>query len=346
MFDWLYRRAPSQGLALGLGLALVVGALDLLIGAALDLVVLYVAPILLIAWFAGRRAGWIATFLCAGLHTIGALRGCASPIQCIIPVGDFLAAVLIFGVLVELSARLRTTLVTECARARCDTLTGLANRLGFYELAEREMGRSRRSGEALAVVYIDCDGFKAVNDTYGHQGGDEVLSTVGKTLRETVRLSDIAARVGGDEFVLLLPVGEAALVQPLVERIAAGLDRSMQADSWPVTFSIGVVTFTVPPCSVDMLLASADALMYRIKEQGKDGVAYAVVTQHQDGDARLVVQASEGDAPVMYKAPEATPIASAQPVGPGFAPVPKGGIIQDRENKVSNVLRRRFPPLL
>ncbi len=344
MFDWVYRRSPRQGLALGLGLALVVGALDLLIGAMLDLVVLYVAPVLLIAWFAGRRSGWAATLLCAGLHTAGELRGCPSPLLCVIPVGDFLAAVLIFGVLVEITARLRITLAAECARARCDTLTGLANRLGFYELAEREMGRSRRTGEALAVVYIDCDGFKAVNDTYGHQGGDQVLCTVGNALREAVRLSDIAARVGGDEFVLLLPVADPALVQPLVGRIAAGLDGAMQADSWPVTFSIGVVTFTVPPCSVDMLLASADALMYRIKEQGKDGVAYAVVTQHQDGDARLVVQASEGDTPAAYQVP--ADVAPARAAGHGFAPVPKGGIIQDRENKVSNVLRRRLPPLL
>ncbi|GAB4214155.1 MAG: hypothetical protein OHK0022_52290 [Roseiflexaceae bacterium] len=347
MFDWLDRQNPRQGLMLGVCLALAVAAFDLLVGPGLDLAVLYTVPILLIAWFGGHKAGWMALLLATGFHAGIDLSRCASPTSCIAPLCETLLSALISGLLVKFIVRLRSTLVVECTRARCDPLTGLSNRLGFYEQAEREMRVKPSAGECLTVLYIDCDGFKAVNDTYGHQGGDQVLRMVGQALRGAVRSADIAARVGGDEFVLLLRVEQAALVQPLVGRIAAALNTAMEADSWPVTFSIGAVTFTSRPSSVDMLLASADALMYRIKEQGKDGIAYAVVSQHQEGDTVLVLQASDGDVPAMYQPPAVavgTPATAApsrkaarKPRHKSTAPARRRAAISDRIQSINIV---------
>lgn len=154
--------------------------------------------------------------------------------------------------------------------ARRDALTGVVNRRHFHELAESEMHRSQRYGHPFTVVYIDLDGFKVVNDTLGHDAGDDVLRTVARTLQGNLRTTDVAARLGGDEFAVLLPETDGDAAKACLEKVQRHLLDAMETGRWAVTFSIGAVTFPTPPQSIDEVLALADSLMYSVKHGGKN----------------------------------------------------------------------------
>ncbi|MBX0328422.1 GGDEF domain-containing protein [Oscillochloris sp. ZM17-4] len=277
MFNWLNRRSRGQGMALSLALMALIGLVDMCTSYEFDLSNLYIAPIILITWTLGHRAGWAMAISCAGLRVATDVVTRRPVSHLGVYLWSFVASGLIFTILVVLITQLHAALSAQYRQARHDPLTALCNRAGFYELAERELARSRRSGDPLTVVYLDCDGFKAVNDRYGHHMGDQVLRAVGATLNDALRPSDVAARMGGDEFVLLLSGVAPPTSQPLVERIAAALDQVMQSGGWPVSFSVGAVTYAVAPESVDGLLAPADALMYTVKHAGKNRVAHQVI---------------------------------------------------------------------
>jgi diguanylate cyclase (GGDEF)-like protein len=155
-----------------------------------------------------------------------------------------------------------------------DPLTGLANRALFAARAEQSLAAARRHKRTVAVVFIDIDHYKLINDSLGHEVGDEVLREVARRLTRSVRGADTVSRFGGDEFVVLcddLPDAPAAL--PGVERIRAGLEGPVKIGdrSVPVTFSIGVAASGGVRKAGD-LLADADAAMYRAKELGRDRV--------------------------------------------------------------------------
>jgi diguanylate cyclase (GGDEF)-like protein len=152
----------------------------------------------------------------------------------------------------------RKQLESELTRlAQTDHLTGLSNRLAFHDLATHALARARRNGEAtLAVLYMDLNGFKAINDRLGHEGGDAVLCEVADRLRRAIREVDLAARLGGDEFAVLLEgVGTEELA----------LQAAHRARGMPVSFSIGMSLHPAHGDTVDELLATADCAMYRAK---------------------------------------------------------------------------------
>jgi diguanylate cyclase (GGDEF)-like protein len=174
---------------------------------------------------------------------------------------------------------------SELAHERLhDPLTGLANRALFASRAEQALLAARRRERSIAVVFLDIDHYKLINDSLGHEVGDEVLREVAGRLTRSVRGADTVSRFGGDEFVVLcddLPDPQAAL--PAVERIRAGLAGPVDVGSRsvPVSFSIGVATSDGERSAGD-LLADADAAMYRAKELGRDRVEIfdAVLKRH------------------------------------------------------------------
>ena len=153
-----------------------------------------------------------------------------------------------------------------------DPLTGLANRVLFRDHLERALARRRRSRMGVALLFLDLDDFKAVNDSFGHAAGDRVLVEVARRLSETVRAEDVVARQGGDEFTVLLPsirgpAEAAASAERLIEALARPID--LGDESVGIGVSIGVAMAARAGPVADDLLAHADAAMYAAKAGGK-----------------------------------------------------------------------------
>ena len=153
-----------------------------------------------------------------------------------------------------------------------DQLTGLPNRALFLDRLGLALERSRRSGSPLAVLFLDFDNFKRINDSRGHAAGDRVLATLGERLSSLLRPMDTVARFGGDEFTFLFEgIGSEHEVVLIADRIcqAAGLAIELGGTETRVTVSVGVALVSDPAVSPEAIIREADAAMYRAKERGR-----------------------------------------------------------------------------
>jgi diguanylate cyclase (GGDEF)-like protein len=126
------------------------------------------------------------------------------------------------------------------------------------------------------VAFVDVDNFKVINDKFGHTTGDRVLGIIAEAMQRHLRRTDIVGRVGGDEFAILLPEVNEEAAQVVIPKMHRRLLDEIWLNNWPVTFSIGVITFLEPPASVDHVLSMADRLMYTVKDKGKNDIHYAI----------------------------------------------------------------------
>jgi diguanylate cyclase (GGDEF)-like protein/PAS domain S-box-containing protein len=173
------------------------------------------------------------------------------------------------GILLDISDRKRVE--QEIAfKAYHDPLTGLPNRALFLDRLEVALAQARRDGTTLAVLFLDLDNMKSINDTFGHATGDRVLTAVGERLARTIRAGDTVARVGGDEFLVLLSdndtVEAEAVARKILERISEPL--TVDRDELYLTTSIGVALFPGDGRDAQTLIRHADGAMYRVKEAG------------------------------------------------------------------------------
>lgn len=187
-------------------------------------------------------------------------------IQSFFVVGDLLGVVLHNFTLVEELEQ----------RARFDGLTGLLNRQSLMERVEEECIRSRRYNSPVGLVVMDLDHFKKVNDTYGHQAGDEVLRAMARVLRQEMRDTDVAGRAGGEEFILLLPNTNITGAQQVAERVrrAASNTAVRIAEKGQINFTVsaGVAAAAGSEVDVTELIARADEALYRAKGAGRNRV--------------------------------------------------------------------------
>jgi diguanylate cyclase (GGDEF)-like protein len=156
-----------------------------------------------------------------------------------------------------------------------DSLTGLKNRRRFEEDLRGEMARSRRMGKTGALLMLDLDNFKRVNDSLGHPAGDRLIKEIATVLRRRARETDVLARLGGDEFAIVLPSCDTEEAQLVAEAIAAAIREHAppEGDGPPVTASIGVAVFgTDRRTSFESVISEADTAMYAAKDAGRDGV--------------------------------------------------------------------------
>ena len=162
--------------------------------------------------------------------------------------------------------------------ATVDPLTGLANRRGFLDAAEHRLDLARRQGSALALLFVDADGLKHVNDTLGHSAGDDLLQEVGALLRDTFRASDLPARLGGDEFCVLVSADTVVGINVARTRLsdAVAMANRLPARAYQLSLSMGISVFDPDhDRSVDDLIARADALMYEEKRAKRAAMADA-----------------------------------------------------------------------
>ncbi|HEY7640761.1 MAG TPA: EAL domain-containing protein [Steroidobacteraceae bacterium] len=177
-------------------------------------------------------------------------------------------------------------------QAYYDDLTGLPNRQLFKDRLERELAHARRSHRQVALIYIDLDRFKTVNDSMGHSAGDELLLAVSRRLAGQVRESDTLARLGGDEFVMIAPGPNEQPAHVVAERVQAALREpiAVQDANCFVQASIGLAVYPQDGADPEALLRSADIAMYRAKSAGRGGVMYFEETMNRDAQRRLLVE--------------------------------------------------------
>ncbi|MEA2388196.1 MAG: hypothetical protein QOG41_969 [Thermoleophilaceae bacterium] len=154
--------------------------------------------------------------------------------------------------------------------ARTDSLTGLVNRRGFEELFETELERARRSGRPLSTIVADLDGFKAINDRYGHAAGDRALEKLSTILQTVKRRVDTAARIGGEEFAVIAPDSDHHAAYILAERMRREVRETFTGDQIPLTISLGVATFPRHGATPEALIGGADEALYAAKKLGRD----------------------------------------------------------------------------
>jgi two-component system, cell cycle response regulator len=150
-----------------------------------------------------------------------------------------------------------------------DELTGLMNRRGFMMLAEHQRSLADRKGTSLTLMYLDVDGFKLINDQFGHEEGDRALRELAAILLHTFRRSDVVARLGGDEFVVLMADVNSDGLRTVLDRVRTNLAALSQDSrfSWRLVVSVGVVQYDVAhPATLEGLMAAADQAMYREKQ--------------------------------------------------------------------------------
>lgn len=258
--------ARTRWLVALLGIVLV-GFVDWVTGTELRVFPLYFLPISLGAWTSRRRGALgLAALATVAWMSSNVLDGHAP----VFVLGfNSVAQAVAFVLVAYLIAELRRRLQNEQDLSRHDPLTGLLNRRAFEERVETVLAIARRHPRSLALAYLDLDNFKTVNDTRGHDAGDEVLRAVAEVLRHRLRSSDVVARLGGDEFAILLPETDAPQAQALLERVGGALEEAMSRGGWPVSASVGVICLSSAPKSLEEILEWADGLMYAAKRAGK-----------------------------------------------------------------------------
>jgi len=267
--NWLYK---SLILLCGALLVTTIGYIHTLTGLAYEFHAFFIVPVLAVSWFLGPRFGY-ALALLAAIEWFLADRMLAGVQSLILPLlFNTLVRLAIFAGGAWLVGSIRNTLLRESRLAREDALTELPNRREFLERGHQAFAQAQRQGAPFAAVYIDLDRFKEVNDTLGHEIGDQLLRSVAAAMRAHVRATDVPGRLGGDEFALLLPNMKTDAVQVYVEKLRRALLDAMQAERWPVTFSIGVASYRTTPQDFDALLKQTDELMYEVKRGSRDSI--------------------------------------------------------------------------
>lgn len=194
----------------------------------------------------------------------------------------------------QLQGELLAAQAALAVQATRDALTGLSNRRAILERLAEEISRAQRLGVCLSVGMCDVDHFKAINDTYGHQTGDDVLRVLSAHLQSQIRNYDCIGRYGGEEFLLIAPGTPANREAIVFERLCdsvAGLSIPTRTGARTITVSIGAAALTADS-AVDALLADADAALYRAKADGRNRVAYAEPVRAVDSQSWGLASAS------------------------------------------------------
>ncbi len=264
-----------------LGVA-VIGIPDYLIASEISLSLFYLGPVGVAAWYAGGRAGTALALV----STLSVIAGDFGD-------GDYFTHPLIATwtsflhlafmlVTTFLLVRLRGRLEIEAQLARRDPVTGVLNARALREQLQSRLDLAAREGKPITLVYLDLDDFKRINDRHGHGEGDRVLQVLARTLTESIRRTDVVARIGGDEFAVLLGAVDPSTAERVISKLRSAVRSAFDHDRSALTCSMGCVTFRAPFPAVDDAINAADSLMYEVKGRGKNAVSFRVFDGRAD----------------------------------------------------------------
>ena len=277
-FTDLLNRLPRFAiLATSLIFALFLAAVDYLNGPYISLSIFYLIPLFIVTWHVGNLAGTAFALISAFLWSVDDIAKSCGLGKLVIPYWDIIMQCALLFVIIHVLLSLKNALHRESELARVDYLTKVANPRFFYEIAEGEINRLRRYKHPLTFAYLDIDDFKSVNDTMGHTVGDHLLSDIAGMIKKSVRSVDTVARMGGDEFAILMPETGEDGAKVVISRLTSSIKDAGKKSGWPVTVSIGMVTCEDDACSIDELIKRADALMYKVKGSGKNSIRSEVL---------------------------------------------------------------------
>lgn len=275
----LIRGQRSHPLLVLLGILTVpvVALLDYLAGPEFGFSLFYLLPIALVAATGGWTSAWFTAVLAAIAWMIIDVLTTPSYTTFLAPLWNSLTRFAFFAFALLAVRNYQDRLASAELRALSDPLTGLPNRQYLLIMLNAARARLERYDKPLTLVYLDVDDFKHVNDTQGHQAGDVLLKQIASLLTEVTRDTDTVARVGGDEFVMLLPEASEETLAEILERLREALASQLTANGRRVSFSMGACTFYRAFDSAESMIRMADERMYRVKRSGKDSVAVAKI---------------------------------------------------------------------
>ncbi|MDC7267293.1 MULTISPECIES: GGDEF domain-containing protein [unclassified Shinella] len=278
--------SPAVWRVVILGMALVFLLDCLLAGRGLRLGPFYLLPICLACWRLSFRAGLslgvVAAILAAIMEIAITGRSTGTAL------GNLTMNVSAIGVLGGIVANFRRSVEQERVFARRDGITGALTRQAFEQQAETMIEAAAEQGRPLLLAYLDLDGFKIVNDRYGHEAGDQVLKRFGIAARAALRREDCFGRMGGDEFALLVSLPSIEDAQETAERLHRRFSEALADTAHKVTCSMGAHTIAPDDGAyLDELLRKADRLMYAAKNGGKNGLRFATAAPSLDVELPL-----------------------------------------------------------
>lgn len=282
--EFLDKQPKGRVLAFMLLCVVIITLLDFLTGTEITFSFVYILPIALTAWVIGKKEGIFLSVTSALTWTLSNHIFNETPSRWYVPYWNAGAHLGFFLIVTLLVSEVRLLLDKEKTLARTDFLTGALNRRAFDETASLEILRLKRIGRPFTVVYMDVDNFKTVNDRQGHDAGDALLKLVVRTLARHIRPFDTVGRLGGDEFAILMPETNFTAAQHIAPRLQSLLLEKMRENHYPVTFSLGVLTYLSAPEDIEQMLKMTDALLYQVKQTGKNAIKYAEYT----GEAQRV----------------------------------------------------------
>jgi diguanylate cyclase (GGDEF)-like protein len=270
-------RLPNAAIiAVGLAFMALITLVDAVVDTRAGFNELYLLPIIAVAWLTRSTTGGVAMAVLAS----GLRMGSSVVFDSVsVPLALSEAAVhlLLYVGIVLLLGLVRQDRDLQESLAVTDPLTGVANARFLRATAVTELERSRRYGHPLSLMYIDIDDFKGVNDRFGHEEGDRVLMRMASLAQDSIRSIDVLARVGGDEFVVLMPETGSRDARATAQRFSGALGGVQTSDGGAVSCSVGLVTYREVPRTVEELLSGGDAVMYKAKSAGKNLVRQATV---------------------------------------------------------------------
>jgi diguanylate cyclase (GGDEF)-like protein len=274
ILEAIENRTPVFGYIVGIVSIGLLGAIDFLSGNEITFSLFYLVPIVLVTWAVNQKAGLLMSFLSALALLVAEIAAGQTYSYPLIPFSNTLIRTIFYLVVTYLVSELKKAQKEERRAARTDFVSGAVNARYFHELLQMEIVRIRRYPHPITIVYMDIDNFKLVNDLFGHKIGDDVLRSIAGELKSQLRSTDIIARVGGDEFALLLPSTRQPEAEVVLSKVRPNLLEAMKRRNWPVTFSMGAVTCMAPPYSAEQLISMADELMYEVKNSTKNNVRF------------------------------------------------------------------------